>query len=875
MVNKRVFATGGVVKSLMCLAAVLALAGGVWGQATASPAATDTKAVSAEEDPDIITFDPPSLEVEVLVEYVSRLLKLKIIYDSQDLAGAGMIAIKPHQKIHIDELYHILEQALLTKNLVMIRAGDWVRILTADRAVMFARIARPEDLGPVQVGETIVLERIQLKFADPRDVQDALNPFLTETGTVVPYVDQKAVIVSEYRSRMEMLRPLIKLADVPPKKVVTRIQTLKYTKAPDIAYKLANYLQVLNQVQQKVIPVRTVTPAGVRMNYTPRPSVADLAPFIEVDERTNRLFLYGLTEDLDELQTLVLELDVERVDIQEVVAYPLTYLAAADALVSLQDLGYIEVGTTTTRARTATRTGTTGTAGRAPAAAQTTGDIGGSGAYARVTVLEQTNTLIVRATPEEQERIHLFLMEADAERVGQQRVRVKPLERRLAADVAETLKSIFQSDTIDQRTRAPIPGVEGAPIIVAVVDTNSIVVNATPAQHKQIEALLKTIDATQPQVLLQCVLVEVTNTDDLDLGLELEVFGGVGKGRSMLGSTSFEMSARDAATGLKTVVAAEPGGTIAFINDNVVNVLLHALKRNNKGRVLSKPRIVVANNKPGSIEANDQEPTVTVETLDNVTTRRFAGYQKAGTKLLITPRISEGDFLNLHIEAQVSTFTGPSVDAGVPPPLADRTINTDIVVPDQRTVVIGGLTGRRKLENITKIPLLGDLPLLGQAFRRTVTEDTETTIFLFVKASILREASFQDLEDETRDARSSIPADLKTIDPQMSEEEAIREVLRLRELQQRRAEEKAQLEAGRTLEGRTSESTGERIRVIPQKTPIVPMLPIEYEAPPVVVPPPSAATAPTTVEPQAPVALPPVQPKSPLSSQPIIVPPSR
>lgn len=886
MANKRVFATSGVVKGLVCLAAVLALGGAAWGQAP--PPATGAKTAPAvEENPDIITFEPPSpMDIEVLVEYVGHLLKLKFIYDSQDLAQAGFISIKPHQKIHVDELYHVMQETLLTKNLVMIRAGDWVRILPADRALMFARITGPDDLGPVQVGETIVVEKISLKFADPRDVQDALTPFMTETGTATPMIDQKLVIVTEYRSRMEMLRQLVKLVDVPQKKVVTRILKLEYTKAPDIAYKLANYLQVLNQPRQKVIPVRTVTPAGVRMNYTQRPATPELTPFVEVDERTNRLFLYGLSEDLEELQTLVLELDVERVDIQEVMAYPLTYLVASDALISLQDLGYVEAGTTAARPRTTTRPTTGGV--RAPTVGQPTGDVGGSGADVRVTVLVETNTLVVRATRDEQERIGLFLKEADSEREKQQRVRVYPLDRRLAAEVAEYLKAIFQSDTIDQRTKAPIPGMEGAPIIVAVVDTNSVVVNATPAQHKQIEGLLKTIDATQPQVLLQCILVEVTNSHDLDLGMELEIFRGVGQNRSMLGSTSFQMSARDAVTGLRTVAAADPGGTIAFINDNVVNVLLHALKQDDKGRILSKPRIVVANNKPGTIEANDQEPTVTVETLDNVTTRRFAGYQKAGTKLTITPRISEGDFLNLHIEAQVSTFTGPALDVGVPPPLADRTINTDIVVPDQRTVIIGGLNGRRKLENIDKIPLFGDIPLLGELFRRTVLEDTETTIYLFVKASILREASFQDLEDETRDARGSIPADLKAIDPQMTEEEAIKEVLRLRELQERRAVEKAQLEAERNIQGKTMEGSGDKIRVIPQKMPTEQLLPTGTEVPPVVVPPPEGTTTPA-VEPTAPTIVPPAtegatttqepktpaQPKSPLSSQPIIVPPTR
>jgi type II secretory pathway component GspD/PulD (secretin) len=899
MVNKRVFAASDVVKGLLCLAVAAVLAAPVLAQAPApAPTPTPAPAVKNGKAPIVI---PELIDVAVLVEIIGEQLNLRMIYDNKDLLAAGQVTIRPQQRsIQQEDLYHLLDTVLMSKNLAMVKAKDWVRILPADRALLFSRIVPPEDLAPIQEGESYVTENIQLKFADPRDVQDLISLYITETAVVNPIVERKILAVSEYRSRLDMLRQLIALADVPAKKVNTRIMTLQRTKATDIAYKLANYLQVVNQVQQKIGATRMVTPTGVRVNFTPKQPTVKLAPFIEVDERTNRLFLYGLDEDISELEFLVKEFDVEPADFQEITVYPLKYLAATDALTSLQELGYVDSSTATTRTRTGTtrapgQPGTTGRGG--PTVAQTTGDMGGSGAAVRVTVLEQTNSLIVRATHEEQLRIKAFVTATDVDPVDTQKIRVYPLDHRLAEEVATYFKTVFQAGYVDATSRTPVPGIEGAPVIAAVVDTNSLIVNATPAQHDQIQKLLKSIDSTQPQVLLECMLVEITDRNNLDLGIEGEINAGVGLHRSILGSTSFEMSSRDTTTGLRTVSVVDPGGTFAFINDDVVNVLIHALKEDSRGRVLSKPRVVVANNLEGNIVAIDQEPKVVVETVDNVTTEKSDGYEDAGTNLKIKPRISENNFLNLHIEAEVSTFTGTSASAGVPPPKAKRTINTDVVVPDQRTVVIGGLTGRRKLDTVNKIPGFGDLPLIGELFRRTIKEDTETTIYLFVKASILRDQSFEDMFDETKNAKDNMPKDLKTIDSQLDKAEELKEALRMRELDIRRKDERERLERERTVEASKTDGDSGQIRNIPSKpepetapeTPVItPETPVKTPAveliPPVVPPttdtPAPADETPIIVPPTGPGPVPssaktPESEKSPVEAQPIIVPPTK
>ena len=807
MTRTSVLCTRAVVKGVLAeLAAAMLLtmvASGLWAQeeppveppAEPAPAPDDQPAEPAEPS-DTVKFDlPDPMDVRILVEWVGEQLKLKMIYDEQ-LSQAGTVTVKPNQDVKVDELYHLLETVLHLKGFAMMRAGDWVRILPATDTGPDRPFIMPGEAPPPPPGDMTVNEVIKIKEADPKDVQDALTPYLSEQGSLFPMPDLKVIIVTEYKSRLDELRKIIEMVDVPPKEIIQRTIELVHTKAPDIAYKLSNYLTAKNQPRTRVVPVRTVTAAGVKINYTPVRVQPEVQPFIDVDERTNRLLIYGRPEDISELDELIALLDVKRKELQTIKAYPLVYLLAQDAWTALEALELAEPRgaaprSTTTRAP-ATRVST------APARATVAQDVGGTGAAPRIALIENTNTLIISATPEEHERIAAFLAMADVPMEERDRIRPYPVSRRKATEVADWLKAVFKADTVDPRTRTPVPGVEGAPIIVAVEDTNSVIVNATPSQHLQIEHLIRSLDATQPQVLLECMLIEVTNSDDFDVGLELEnltISGSRANGDQLFTSSSFEMSARDPATGLRVLTSVDPGGTIAYLNDGIVNVLLHAIEEKSKGRILSKPRVLVENNAEGKITATDMEPTVTVETLDQVTTRRFAGYQEAGTTLTITPRISAGDFLTLEIATEVSTFTGPAVDAGIPPPKALRNITTSIVVPDQRTVVIGGLTGKRKLESENKIPILGDIPFVGELFKRRTTEDARTTIYLFVKASILRDTTFTDLGEETDRARDALPPDLTDMDEQLSHDVVAKELARMEELRRRREEAKARLDS--------------------------------------------------------------------------------
>ncbi|NLX60790.1 MAG: hypothetical protein GXY74_17075 [Phycisphaerae bacterium] len=849
---------------------------------------------------------PDNMDVRVFVEYVGQKLHLKFIYNNN---LTGPITIRPNQKVRVGELYDLLENSLNVVGFSMIRLpnSDWILIVPTANARQWARLLPPNEPAGEVTGESIVTETIQLQYADPKDIQDALTPFISESGLIIPLSDRGLVQIVETRKRLDQLRPLIQLIDVKPSEVEVRIIELRYTRAPDMAVKLNNILAARSQARTRTVPTPQRVGNTTRIVWQRVPAEQDQAPFIDVDERTNRLVLIGATTELDKLEEILNIYDVPRKELQVIELYRPIYLSAEDVAQAIQELkiGGMEfnasaapVRRTTTRTTTAQRSGQ-------PQQVITAaiGDLGGTGALPRLTVLVDTNTVVVSATPEEHTAIRGLLSRIDVKPEEFDKIRVYTLEHRAVSSstdtsagggtsqtgVADILREVMESGGIDPRTKAPIPGAEDAPVIVAFEPTNSLLVSATPAQHEQITEILAQVDRRLPQVLLECTLIEVTQRNDKDMGLELEFQEIIGKATANdwhFGSTDYGYSVRDEVTGLRLFPGSVgAGGTLAWVDDGIVAALLRAIETKSNTQVLSKPRLLVNDNQEGYITSKDEEPVTELSALTTTTSAvSFKEYVEAGTTLTITPHISESNFLVLDITATVQSFTGDAASTNVPPPRSNREVQTRVTVPDQRTVVIGGLHGKRKIRTETQIPLIGDIPLLGELFKRRQNLDVKSTIYLFVKASIIRDITFQDLYDETKKAREILPEDLKELDPDLSEEAAKAEAKRLNEVLRRRAMEK-QLDKGGQVNlsgnarppapsgvpaSQTTYPTGNGMATMqpsyapaapaPENVPATPVPETAPEAPPVAQPPQTPQPPPspeTPVPPATPEAAPP------------------
>lgn len=278
--------------------------------------------------------------------------------------------------------------------------------------------------------------------------------------------------------------------------------------------------------------------------------------------------------------------------------------------------------------------------------------------------------------------------------------------------------------------------------ILSDPQNNQVVVRAPKRLQPQFGRLIRQLDLRRPQVYIEAQIISVTNTDQFRLAVETQILAGqFGLQTNLFGlstpGASFQ-DPRSPATGLA-------GLTSALIKSQYVPIVINAIQQNTDARIVSSPQLLVDDNVEASIVSLDQQPTTTTTIGQTSDQTAFAGFQDAGTTLRVTPRISEGGYLRLTYEIELSNFVGEG-SGGVPGPRQQRTVSSEsVTIPSDATIVVGGLITKDKSRTVIKVPLLGDIPLVGELFRSTVNNETEGVLYVFLTPRIMRDANFVDL----------------------------------------------------------------------------------------------------------------------------------
>ncbi len=297
----------------------------------------------------------------------------------------------------------------------------------------------------------------------------------------------------------------------------------------------------------------------------------------------------------------------------------------------------------------------------------------------------------------------------------------------------------------DSPTPRPITRVETVDAVVTVdANTNTVIVLAPPAVQAIYAELIAMLDQRRPQVMVEATLVTLDTSGDFSLGVEFAVGDMKRKGTKHLVFSSFGLSAIDPSQGS---ISLSPGlgfnGTI--IDAGTFGVVLQALQASGRSKVLSSPKILVNDNATATLESVIEAPFTSVNASNTVATTSFAGYESAGTTLTVTPHISEGDHLNLEYTISLNSFSGDGAE-GVPPPRQTSTLSSEVTVPDGHAIIIGGLKRTDLIESSVGIPLLSEIPILKYLFSTVDKSQTESTLFVFIRPTILRDDQFEDLK---------------------------------------------------------------------------------------------------------------------------------
>ncbi len=296
----------------------------------------------------------------------------------------------------------------------------------------------------------------------------------------------------------------------------------------------------------------------------------------------------------------------------------------------------------------------------------------------------------------------------------------------------------------------------GDALIAIDPETRTLIITADEATNSEIAKVIQNLDKPKPQVLIKVLFLEVTYNKNLDLGVE--------------GSYTFKNQNNGTLSSALGLASETQGGFWRVLTDDW-SVTLRAIAQNGKLEVLSRPSILARNNQEAVITVGQEVPIITNSRVtDTGQTLNTIQYQDVGIILRVTPFITPEGMIEMIVAPEISTLTDQTIPISSTtnsPVIAKRSAETVVVIPNQKTVVIGGLMENKKTENVKKIPLLGDIPLLGNLFRRTVKDSAKTELLIFLTPTIidsnekLTELSKDELKSADLNPKAFTPKDLE------------------------------------------------------------------------------------------------------------------
>ncbi len=281
-------------------------------------------------------------------------------------------------------------------------------------------------------------------------------------------------------------------------------------------------------------------------------------------------------------------------------------------------------------------------------------------------------------------------------------------------------------------------------------NTNSLIITAPPAEMTNLLAIIKRLDIRRPQVMVEAVIAEVSEDNIRELGINFLVDGTNGAGAagfSNLDGATGRLAGTinsTAAGGLPT--ALDAGTSFALGNfaggDIDFGLLFNAIASDADNNVLSTPTIVTLDNEEAEIVVGTNVPFITGQQLSTANDNPFQTIERqdVGLRLKVKPQINEGDTIKLELEQEVSSVSATTVTGAADITTSTRSINTTVLVEDGQTLVLGGLNDDMITDVIEKVPLLGDIPVLGRLFQFKSKTKSKKNLVIFLHPVILRDA---------------------------------------------------------------------------------------------------------------------------------------
>lgn len=382
---------------------------------------------------------------------------------------------------------------------------------------------------------------------------------------------------------------------------------------------------------------------------------------------------------------------------------------------------------------------------------------------------DRTNSVIVSGDIKARQRIITLITRLDKELETSGNTRVIFLKYAKAEDLVKVLQGVSQ--TIKAEDNKGAAGARRSNnsrdiSIDAHVDSNALVITAEPDMMSSLQEVIRQLDVRRAQVLVEAIIVEVFEGDGTSLGVQWATEAGGGQQftngtvpigalavaadqaqdrvirSNVIGSESGEVTPiEETQEGDPTLLANLLGSVNGFLVGVVKDdwgAVIQAVSNDTNSNILATPHLTTMDNEEAFFIVGQEVPILTGASTGSNNSNPFQTVERkeVGTKLKVTPQINEGSAVQLIIEQEVSSVSGAtSVDIAI----NKREIKTTIMADDGDTIVLGGLIDEDVQESISKVPLLGDIPILGNLFKSTVTNKRRRNLMVFIRPTIIRD----------------------------------------------------------------------------------------------------------------------------------------
>jgi len=493
------------------------------------------------------------------------------------------------------------------------------------------------------------------------------------------------------------------------------------------------------------------------------------------DSRTNSVVVTGPAETLDVVADMIKNVDTQLATLADVKVYHLEYADAQDTAELINEV-FGESGsssrTTSSRNQQGQAISFRGGGFGGPVAGQQQSATGGIADVAIIASADsRTNSVVVSGPAETLAIITDVIKELDENPEQERQIFLYPLKNADATNLMTILNSLFaemaalndlgtgttgQQFQGSQRAAQPAGGgAAGAAgdssgssddlsedtYLEADVDTNTLLVMTSSKNYEKIKPILDELDKPIGQVLIKVLFAEVTHTDTVDLGTEFSMLNIQKGGDSVQTSQVFGTPPSLTYQG----GASFPTGLAVRTIEGDLDLTIHALQETGRLNVLSRPYILTSNNQLATITVGEEVPIPTGTTEVAGQSQTTIEYRDdIGIVLNVTPSINPDGLVNMTVNPRITTRSADSVaiteDLSAEA-FSTRSAETKVAVRNGQTIVIGGLIEDKHTDTIKKIPLLGDIPVAGHLFKRTIKEKTKTELLIFLTPHVAMDAT--------------------------------------------------------------------------------------------------------------------------------------